>query len=222
MSAGVHRFLPLAFRRLPPEEMLDRARAFREELATRRSVRDFSAEPLPEGVLDECLRAAGLAPSGANRQPWTFVVVTDPALKARIRAAAEEEEKKLYEERIGDDWREALEPLGTDWRKPYLETAPALVAVFRQAFSLADGRRRANYYTQESVGIALGFLIAALHHAGLATLTHTPSPMGFLGELLERPPNEKAYVLLPVGYPAEGCRVPDLARKPLEEIRVLR
>lgn len=216
------RFLPLSFERRPPAEMLARARAFGAELGRRRSVRDFSDEPLPEGVLDECLRVAGQAPSGANRQPWTFVVVTDPELKRRIRLAAEAEEKKLYEERISDEWREALEPLGTDWHKPYLEIAPALVVVFRHAYELEGGRRRTNYYTQESVGIALGFLIAALHHAGLATLTHTPSPMGFLGELLERPQSEKAYVLLPVGYPAPGCRVPDLVKKTLEEIRVRR
>jgi len=223
MSAAAHPFLPLVFRRLPPEEMLARARAFREEVATRRSVREFSDELLPAGVLDECIRAAGLAPSGANRQPWTFVVVTDPELKRRIRLAAEEEERKLYDERISDEWREALEPLGTDWRKPYLETAPALVVLFRQVHGVRpDGSHSTNYYTQESVGIALGFLIVALHRAGLATLTHTPSPMGFLSELLERPPNEKAYVLLPVGYPAPGCRVPDIAKKPLEEIRVQR
>lgn len=216
------RFVPLVFERQPPAEMLARARALRAELATRRSVRDFSAEPLPAGVIDECLRAAGLAPSGANRQPWTFVVVTDPELKRQIRVAAEEEERKLYEERISDEWREALEPLGTDWHKPYLETAPALIVVFRQAYAVEEGRRRTNYYTQESVGIALGFLIVALHHAGLATLTHTPSPMGFLGEVLGRPASEKAYVLLPVGYPAPDCRVPDLAKKALDEIRVQR
>ncbi len=222
MSGAPYRFVPLAFERRPPEEMLGRARAFRELLESRRSVRDFSAEPIPLEVVEECVRAAGLAPSGANRQPWTFVLVTDAEAKRRIREAAEEEERRLYEERISDEWREALEPLGTDWHKPYLETVPALLVVFRQVYGLEEGRRRTNYYTQESVGIALGFLIAALHHAGLATLTHTPSPMGFLADLLDRPPNEKAYVLLPVGYPADDCRVPDLAKKPLDEILIRR
>lgn len=215
-----HRFVPLAFERRPPGEMLARARAFRAELATRRSVRHFSDEPLPAGLLDECIAAAGTAPSGANRQPWTFVVVTDPETKRKIRVAAEEEERQLYEHRLTDEWREALEPLGTDWQKPYLEHVPALIAVFRHSYGVEEGRTRRNYYTQESVGIALGFLIAALHHAGLATLTHTPSPMGFLGDVLGRPKNEKAYVLLPVGFPSADCEVPDLPRKPLDEIRV--
>jgi nitroreductase len=200
--------------------MLARACAFRDELARRRSVRAFSDEPLPEGLLDACIAAAGSAPSGAHRQPWTFVVVTDPETKRRIRAAAEEEERKLYRERISEEWREALEPLGTDEHKPFLETAPALIAVFRHVYGLEEGRKHTNYYTQESVGIAAGFLLAALHHAGLATLTHTPSPMTFLQDVLQRPANERAYLLIPVGYPAEGCLVPDLERKPLNEIRV--
>ena len=215
-----YRFVPLAFSRFPAAEMLARAREFREEIATRRSVRHFSDEPIPAGVVEECIRAAGLAPSGANRQPWTFAVVTDPEVKRRIRAAAETEERELYEHRITAEWRNALEPLGTDWHKPYLETVPVLIVVFRHSFDVEEGERRTNYYTQESVGIALGFLIAALHHAGLATLTHTPSPMGFLGEILGRPANEKAYVLLPVGLPAPDCRVPDLERKGLDEILV--
>ena len=215
-----YRFVPLAFSRFPAAEMLARAREFREEIATRRSVRHFSDEPIPAGVVEECIRAAGLAPSGANRQPWTFAVVTDPEVKRKIRAAAETEERELYEHRITAEWRNALEPLGTDWHKPYLETVPVLIVVFRHSFDVEEGERRTNYYTQESVGIALGFLIAALHHAGLATLTHTPSPMGFLGEILGRPANEKAYVLLPVGLPAPDCRVPDLERKGLDEILV--
>ena len=169
----------------------------------------------------------GSAPSGANRQPWTFVVVTEPALKRRIRAAAEEEERRLYRERISDEWRAALAPLGTDEHKPFLETAPALIVIFRQVHGLEpDGPRRGekvtHYYTQESVGIAAGFLLCALHRAGLATLTHTPSPMAFLGEILERPENERAFLLIPVGYPADGCRVPAIGRKPLDAIRVRR
>ena len=214
------RFVPLEFERLEPGEMVRRAREVHAEYHRRRSVRHFSDEPIPPGVLDACIAAAGTAPSGAHRQPWTFVVVTDPDIKRRIREAAEAEERETYEHRLTDEWREALEPLGTDWHKPFLEVAPALVVVFRQTYGLEESRRRTNYYTQESVGIATGMLIAALHHAGLCTLTHTPSPMGFLGSILGRPENEKAYVLLPVGYPAEGCEVPDLERKPLDAIRL--
>jgi iodotyrosine deiodinase len=213
-------FVPLVFERHQPDEMLARARAFTAELRTRRSVRHFSEEPVPAEVIDECIRAAGLAPSGANRQPWTFAVVTDPAIKRKIRIAAEAEEKELYEHRISDEWRAALEPLGTDWEKQYLESVPALIVVFRHAYDVEENKKKTNYYTMESVGIALGFLIAALHHAGLATLTHTPSPMRFLGDILGRPKNERVYVLLPVGYPAAGCEVPDIAKKPLDEIRL--
>lgn len=216
------KFVGLAMPRRPDEELRQRARAFREMLATRRSVREFAAEPVPLDVLDECIRAAGSAPSGANRQPWTFVVVTDPATKRAIRVGAEAEEREFYERRITDEWRTALEPFGTTWHKPFLETAPALIAVFRHAYDLEEGQKRTNYYTVESVGIAVGFLIVALHQAGLATLTHTPSPMAFLGEILGRPTNEKAFVLLPVGYPAPDCRVPALHKKSLEEIRLQR
>jgi iodotyrosine deiodinase len=210
----------LDFRRLSEAEMLARARAFRDELARRRTVRDFAPDPLPPGILELCIQAAGSAPSGAHRQPWTFVVVQDRAVRARLRAAAEEEERLLYRERISAEWRAALRPLGTDEHKPFLETAPGLIAVFRHVYGLEDGVKHTNYYTQESVGIAVGFLLAALHHAGLATLTHTPSPMGFLSEVLGRPVNEKPYLLIPVGYPAPGCRVPDLVRKPLDAILV--
>jgi len=223
MSAPLHPpFVPLNFERLAPVEMLRRARELRAELARRRSVRHFVPDPLPEGLLEECLLTAGSAPSGAHRQPWTFVVVRDPELKRRIREAAEEEERKLYEERISDEWRAALAPLGTDANKPFLEIAPALIIVFRRAHELENGEKRANYYTQESVGLACGFLLAALHHAGLATLTHTPSPMGFLSEVLERPENERPFLLIPVGYPAPGCEVPNLERKSLGEISLWR
>lgn len=216
------RFVPLDFERRPPAEMLARARAFADDVARRRSVRHFSDEQVPLEVLDECIRAAGAAPSGAHRQPWTFVVVTDPALKRKVREAAEAEERDNYEWRMGEEWLAALEPFGTDARKPFLETAPALIAVFRHLYEEEDGKKARNYYTQESIGIASGFLLAALHQAGLVTLTHTPSPMGFLQEVLERPQNEKAFLLIPVGYPAEDCEVPNLVRKGLEEIRVLR
>ena len=200
----------------------ERAESFRRMLSTRRSVRDFSPEPIPSDVIREAIGAAAGAPSGANLQPWTFVVVTDPGLKRRIREAAEEEERENYSGRMPDEWLKALAPLQTDWKKEFLEIAPALIVVFRQDFREVAGRRIANYYVAESVGIACGFLLAALHHAGLATLTHTPSPMGFLREILERPQNEKPYLLIPVGYPAGDCRVPDITKKPLDEIIVWR
>jgi iodotyrosine deiodinase len=200
--------------------MQRRARDFREELGTRRSVRDFSSEPIPAGVLEDAIATAASAPSGANMQPWTFVVVRDSALKRRIREAAEEEERRNYDGRMSEEWLGALAPLGTDWRKEFLETAPALIVVFKQEFGISGGKKIRHYYVNESVGIASGFLLAALHHAGLATLTHTPSPMGFLRTILERPPNEKAYLLIPVGYPAEGCRVPSIARKPAEQVAI--
>jgi nitroreductase len=185
----------------------------------RRSVRAFSPRPVPEGVVEACLRTAGTAPSGAHRQPWHFVVVRDAATRTRIRRAAEKEEEAFYGGRAPDDWLEALAPLGTDEQKPFLEEAPCLVAIFAERHGLDEsGGIVKNYYVQESVGIATGLLIAALHHAGLATLTHTPSPMGFLSEILGRPGNERPFLLLVVGYPADDARVPDLRRKPLEEI----
>jgi len=212
------RTIPLDFERIPETEMVRRAREFREEIAKRRSVRHFAPEPVPREVIDECIAAAGSAPSGANRQPWTFVVVTDARVKRAIREAAEEEERLNYGERMSEEWLEALAPLGTTAEKPFLEIAPVLIVVFRHAYGDEDGRHVKNYYTMESVGIAVGFLLAALHRAGLATLTHTPSPMGFLQRILGRPENEKAFVLIPVGYPAEGCAVPDIGRKTLGEI----
>lgn len=221
-EAGPPRTIPLQFRERTASEMLERATSFRRELAARRSVREFRPDAIPDGVLDECLLAAGSAPSGANQQPWTFVVVRDPAIKRRIREAAEEEERAFYGGRASAEWLASLAPLGTDWRKPFLEQAPALIVVFRQAYGIDGDHKRDHYYTQESVGIAVGMLLAALHHAGLASLTHTPSPMGFLGSILERPANEKPYVLIPVGLPSAGCLVPDISRKSLDRIRVER
>ncbi len=210
---------PLDFREYPPDDMRRRAQAFADDIRRRRTVRDFSSSPVPRDVIEQCLVAAGSAPSGANLQPWHFVVVTDAALKRRIREAAEEEEELFYRERAPQEWLEALAPLGTDARKPFLETAPYLIAIFAEAYGqLPDGRKVKHYYVPESVGIATGFLIAALHLAGLATLTHTPSPMGFLNEILERPANERPYLLLVVGYPAEGAQVPAITKKTLEEI----
>ena len=212
---------PLAFERLDESTMRTRVAAFLATMQRRRSVRTFAPDPIPLDVVRAAITAAGTAPSGAHMQPWTFVLVTDPRLKLQIREAAEAEERETYHHRMSDEWRAALAPLGTDWRKPFLETAPALIVLFSQDYGLrADGTRRKHYYVQESCGIALGFLVAALHVAGLATLTHTPSPMAFLARLLGRPANEKPFILLPVGYPAADCEVPDLTRKPLAEIVV--
>ncbi len=219
-------FVPLAFERLSVEESRARVAAFRELLRRRRSVRDFAPDPVPLDVVDAAIEAAGSAPSGANRQPWRFVVVRDPETKRRIREAAETEEREFYERRAPPEWLADLAALGTDWRKPFLETAPVLIVLFALDWAAETGpdgreRRHKNYYVQESVGIALGLLLAALHAAGFATLTHTPSPMGFLGSLLGRPRNERAYVLLPVGYPAPDATVPAIQKKPLEEIRTI-
>lgn len=213
-------FVPLSgYRELGPEAMRETAEAFRDTLARRRTVRHYSDRPIPEGVLEACLAAAGTAPSGANFQPWHFVVIRDSETKRRIREAAEAEERAFYEHRAPDEWLEALAPLGTDEHKPFLETAPALIAIFGERYGeAADGGKRKNYYVDESVGIATGMLIAALHHAGLATLTHTPSPMKFLGEILGRPDRERAFLLLVVGYPAPDAVVPDITRKTLDEI----
>jgi iodotyrosine deiodinase len=204
---------------LPEDEMRARSAAFYQELRRRRTVRDYSDRPVPREVIEHCLLAAGTAPNGANRQPWHFVVVTDPEVKKRIRVEAEGEEKDFYEHRAPPEWLEALRHLGTDVEKPFLEVAPCLIAVFAESYEiLDDGRRAKNYYVTESVGIATGMLITALHNAGLSTLTHTPSPMGFLNEILGRPKNERPFVLLVVGYPAAGATVPDITKKPLEKI----
>ena len=214
------RFIPLTtWQEYSPEAMQKRAEDFHLELVRRRTVRTFSDRPVPRGIIESCLRAAGTAPSGANQQPWHFVAIGDPAVKARIREAAEREEQEFYRGRAPDEWLEALAHLGTDEHKPYLETAPWLIAVFAQRYGTKpSGERRSHYYVTESVGLATGFLIAAVHRAGLASLTHTPSPMGFLNDVLERPPSEKPFLLLVVGYPAEGTEVPDIIKKPLEEI----
>jgi len=214
------RFIPLpGYREYSSVEMLERARDFREEMERRRTVRMFSDRPVPRELIEDCLGAATTAPSGANMQPWHFVAVTDPAVKERIRDAAEAEEKEFYEHRASPEWLEALAPLGTDEHKPFLETAPWLIAVFAQKYGkLPDGRKVKHYYPIESVGLATGMLITALHHAGLATLTHTPSPMGFLNEMLHRPINERPFLLLVTGYPAADARVPDITRRPLGDM----
>jgi iodotyrosine deiodinase len=222
-SDGPDGFEPLSgYREYSPAEMEVRAAGFAADLARRRTTRHFSNRPVARAVIEHCLRAAGSAPSGAHQQPWHFVVVSDPALKRRVREAAEAAEAEFYATAPAD-WLEALAPLGTDAVKPYLETAPYLIAVFAERYGTAtDGSRRTHYYVNESVGIATGFLLVALHHAGLATLTHTPSPMGFLSEVLERPANEKPVMLIVTGYPAADARVPRLVRKALDEIATFR
>ncbi|MBI2214723.1 MAG: nitroreductase family protein [Acidobacteria bacterium] len=202
--------------------MIARAASFLETALRRRSVRDFSPEPVPDEVIELAIRAAASAPSGANKQPWKFVVVRDPELKRKIRIAAEAEERESYERRMTEEWLDALAPLGTDWHKEFLETAPLLVVVFREDYGLENGEKVHHYYVGESVGIACGMLLAALNAAGLATLTHTPSPMGFLREILERPVNEKPFLLIPVGFPAGGATVPAISKKALADVMIVR
>ncbi|MBA3259992.1 MAG: nitroreductase family protein [Gemmatimonadales bacterium] len=216
-------FEPLrGYREYPPEEMETRSRGFASEMQRRRTTRQFSERMVPRAVIEACLETAGTAPSGAHLQPWHFVVVTDPTLKRRIRVAAERAEEEFYATAPAE-WLAALAPLGTDACKPYLEAAPYLIAVFAERYGLTDtGERRAHYYVNESVGIATGFLLAALHHAGLVALTHTPNPMGFLSELLERPANERPIMLIVTGYPASDARVPSLHRKAMGEIATFR
>ena len=218
-----HKFIPLRDHpRLDSGEMLKRAEQFQTEASSRRTVRDYAPDPIPLEVIEECIRAAGSAPSGANQQPWHFALVSNPEIKRKIREAAEAEERAFYAGRASEDWLEALAPLGTDSEKPFLETAPWLIVIFAENYGLGpEGERVKHYYVSESVGIATGMLIRALHHAGLATLTHTPSPMGFLNKVLERPANERAFLILVVGRPAEDALVPDIKRKSLDEIRTI-
>jgi iodotyrosine deiodinase len=207
------------YREFSPEEMIERAAEFRSTMQRRRTVRQFSDRPVPRQVIEDCLLAAGTAPNGANLQPWHFVVVSNPEVKKQIREGAEKEEYEFYHRRAPQEWLDALEPFGTDENKPYLETAPYLIVIFSQSYSLLpDGRRVKNYYVSESVGIATGLLVTAVHQAGLVSLTHTPSPMGFLNQILDRPANEKPFLILVVGYPAEDAVVPKIEKKSLSEI----
>jgi iodotyrosine deiodinase len=208
---------PLNHIRLPAADMAQAARAFADRMSARRSVREFSPDPVPDGVIESAIRAAASAPSGANIQPWRFVVVTSPDRKRRLRLAAEAEEREFYTRRAPEEWLNALAPIGTDWRKPFLEIAPVVIVVFEVHQGPTSPKP---YYVKESVGIAVGLLIAALHHAGLVTLTHTPSPMRFLNEVCERPDEERPYLVMPIGYPADDARVPDLSRKSLGEVMV--
>lgn len=221
--AARHPFVPLEFERLDVDEQLRRGREFLHHMDRRRSVRMFSDDPVPAELIDLAIATASTAPSGAHKQPWRFVAVRSAELKSRIREAAEEEERTNYlDNRMNAEWQQALAPLGTDWHKEFLDVAPWVVVLFEERYELLpDGERRKNYYVKESCGIAAGLFIAALHTMGLATLTHTPSPMAFLSKVLERPENERAFVLFPVGYPLPGTRVPDLRRKKLDQVRVL-
>lgn len=207
------------YKEYPVEEMRQRARSFYEDMKRRRTVRDFSSREVPIEVIKDCIQAAGRAPNGANKQPWHFAVVSDPELKKEIREAAEKEEQEFYERRATDEWLDALAPLGTDAEKPFLEEAPYLIAIFSESYGISEeGEKETHYYVKESVGIATGMLITAIHKAGLASLTHTPSPMGFLNEILDRPENERPFLLLVVGYPKENVKVPDISKKSLDEI----
>ena len=215
-------FIPYRHLEMSEQEQLRRADSFYELCDARRSIREFSDTPVKKEIIELLLKTANTAPSGANKQPWQFVVVTDPQLKREIRLAAEAEEKQSYERRMPQEWLDDLAGLGTDWRKPFLEVAPALIVVFAVAYGKLEGKVHKNYYVKESVGIASGLLLAAIHHAGLVSLTYTPSPMDFLQKILNRPENEKPFLLIPVGYPKEGATVPDIHRKKLDEYVVWR
>jgi len=214
------RSIPLSsYTRLSESEMKERAESWRDELRRRRTVRDFSDQPVPREVIENCLLAAGTAPNGANKQPWHFVVIGDPKIKRQIREAAEEEERAFYSGRAGDEWLDALAHLGTDEHKPFLERAPYLIVIMAESYELdEEGAKSKNYYVTESVGIATGMLITAVHRAGLVSLTHTPSPMGFLNGIIGRPKNERAFLILVVGYPEEGAQVPDISKKSIDQI----
>ncbi len=214
------KFIPLAdYKYLPGPEMIERSEEFYNEIRKRRTVRGFSNKSVPPEIIKNCIKSAGTAPNGANLQPWHFVVVTNKRIKHKIRMAAEEEEKEFYKKRAPEEWLKALEPLGTDEHKQFLETAPFLIVIFSKSYDvLPDGKKVKQYYSIESTGIAAGILITALHHSGLVTLTHTPSPMGFLNDILKRPVNEKPFLILVTGYPADGVKVPDIKKKSLDEI----
>jgi iodotyrosine deiodinase len=214
-------YIPYSKPNISDDEMIEKSNSFHEWIDTRRSVREFSDKKIPREVIENILKSASTAPSGAHKQPWTFCVLENPEIKKQIRIAAEAEEYESYESRMSSDWIEDLKPLGTDWHKPFLETAPYLIIVFRRIYEFGENaQKKNNYYVQESVGLACGFLLTAIHNAGLVALTHTPSPMIFLTKVLNRPDNEKPYLLIPVGFPADECWVPDLKRKDLEDFAV--
>lgn len=221
MSGTEYKFISYSRPNIKPEEAIQKSEEHFQFMDLRRSVRDFRDEPVPKELIENIIKTASTAPSGAHKQPWTFVAVSDPKIKKKIRKAAEKEEREFYENRAPKEWLEDLASIGTDWEKPFLEIAPWLIIAFKKSYDIVDnGRKSKNYYVQESVGLACGFLISAIHHAGLITLTHTPSPMNFLSNILERPENEKPFLLLPVGYPALDAKVPDLDRRDLEKVSV--
>ncbi|AWG21668.1 nitroreductase family protein [Flavobacterium faecale] len=216
-----HPYIKYSLPQPEEKEILEKSKAFYEKMEKRRSVREFSDRPIPREVIHNLIKTASTAPSGAHKQPWTFCVVENPEIKKQIRIAAEEEERHSYKSRMSDSWLEDLKPLGTGWEKPFLEIAPYLIIVFKRTYEFGEeGKNKNNYYVQESVGLATGFLLAAIHNAGLVALTHTPSPMNFLTKTLKRPENEKPFMLIPVSYPADDCWVPDLQRKELDDICV--
>lgn len=221
MNTSVENFIPFKSPTLDEFETLSKSEEFYQHLKTRRSIREFSSKPIPPGVIENIIRTAGTAPSGANKQPWTFCVISNKELKARIRNSAEEEEFTSYNGRMSEEWVKDLEPFGTNHIKEFIDTCPYIIAVFKKAYDLDQhGNRHSNYYVNESVGIAVGFLLAAIHNAGLVSLTHSPSPMNFLQEILERPENERPYLLIPIGYPKENVQVPNINRKQLADIAV--
>lgn len=213
-------FIPLVYQEVTEEALLQKSRSFYEQMNNRRSVRHFDTKEVPKEVIQNIILTAGTAPSGAHKQPWTFCAVSNAELKLAIREAAEKEEYLNYTKRMSEQWLKDLEPFDTDWQKPMLTDAPWLIVVFRKAFDVVDGEKKKNYYINESIGLACGMLLSAIHHAGLVALTHTPSPMQFLVDVLQRPQNEKAFLLIPLGYPAKNCEVPKLERKTLDEISV--
>lgn len=213
-------FTQLDFKKLSKKTLIENSTLFFESMNKRRSIREFSAEPVPKEIIENLIKTASTAPSGAHKQPWTFCAISNKEIKTAIREAAEIEEKLSYEGRMSDAWLKDLEPFGTTWQKPMLEDAPWLIVVFLKSYAIENGEQLKNYYVKESVGLAVGFLLAAIHQAGLCSLTHTPSPMAFLSKILKRPENEKAFLLIPIGYPAEDCKVPVLERKSLEEVSV--
>lgn len=214
------KYIPYNYQKVSSSASIKQSEDYFETMDKRRSVRQYSNQEIPRSVIENIIKTASSAPSGAHKQPWTFCAISDPELKKEIRKAAEQEEYKNYHGRMGEEWLKDLEVLETDWEKPFLETAPWLIIVFKKVHDLEDGKKKKNYYVNESVGIASGFLISAIHQAGLVTLTHTPSPMNFLEKILNRPSNERAFLLLPVGYPADEVKVPDLKRKRLDEVAV--
>lgn len=220
MNPSDHPFISYQRETFSASEMIQQSRDFYQQMDLRRTVRDFSDQEVPKEVIENILLTASTAPSGAHKQPWTFCVISNKELKSKIRLKAEEEEYKSYHSRMPEEWLKDLEPLGTDWNKPFIDIAPWIIVVFKKSYDVVDGQKKNNYYVNESVGLAAGFLLAAIHHAGLVALTHTPSPMNFIAEILERPENEKPILLIPVGYPAEKVMVPDLKRKSLNEIAV--